>query len=351
MKSLLIFSLQFRPQHVSHLVASYKQAIDIGLAPVLLVDKEFIPFLPDGLSLVTDVSEIQHVDYAIFWFPALKNLTVMRRLRRSFKCKIMYVMHEPIEKYSTYIKSGNSHKWTIRFFLKYYVSMLFLMLSDKILLPSQKAIRLYKNSIAVKFNSNYTYLPLLYYKETLPCICDRKYFSYIGTVSPDHAFDAFVDFIYKLSLSKDYDSDEFTFKIATKYKVERTPELEELIVKGFLTIQDGNPLTDEEINTAYASSIAVWNAYNRTTQSGVMAKAFMFGTPAIVLKKNLSEFMTDRGNVYACTSNTDYVDLLGALKYITEHFQDMSMYAEQSFSKYFNYSQYNFRMKEIISEL
>lgn len=351
MKSFLIVSLQFRPQHVSHLVASYKQAIDIGLSPLLLVDKEFIPFLPDGLNLVTDISEIRHVDYAIFWFPALKNFTVMRRLRKVFKCKILYVMHEPIEKYSTYIKSGNSHKWTICFFLKYYVSMLFLMLSDKILLPSQKAIRLYKNSIAVKFNSNYTYLPLLYYKEALPCPCDRKYFSYIGTVSHDHAFDAYIDFIYKLSLSEEFDPGKFMFKIATKYKIERTPKLEELIKKGFLIVQDGRPLTDNEINMAYASSIAVWNAYNRTTQSGVMSKAFMFGTPAIVLKKNVSEFMADKENVYVCASNTDYSDLLQGLMYISEHFREMSEYAVLSFHKYFDYSQYNSRMKEIISKL
>ena len=116
-------------------------------------------------------------------------------------------------------------------------------------------------------------------------------------------------------------------------------------------MQDGRPMTDNEINMAYASSIAVWNAYNRTTQSGVMSKAFMFGTPAIVLKKNVSEFMADKENVYVCASNTDYSDLLQGLMYISEHFREMSEYAVLSFHKYFDYSQYNYRMKEIISKL
>jgi glycosyltransferase involved in cell wall biosynthesis len=46
----------------------------------------------------------------------------------------------------------------------------------------------------------------------------------------------------------------------------------------------GKPLGNADINLCYAKSICVWNLYRTSTQSGVLPKAFMFGTPVIASK-------------------------------------------------------------------
>lgn len=320
------------------------------MKPLLLVAPGFIPFLPDGIDYITSFDEIKSADYAIFWFPAKQNIAAMIRLRLKFHSKIVYVFHEPIESYSTYIKSGNSHVWTIQFYLKYCFSLIFLLLSHKVILPSNKALKMYDSQICRLLNKNRCYLPLLYYDEAKTIRGNRKYISYIGTISKDHAFDKYIDMIYYL-FKENCTEDSLCFQIATRFNVERDNRIQEMIEANRLIINDGHPLSDEEINEAYSSSYMVWNAYHRTTQSGVMAKAFMFGTPAIVLKKNLSEFMTDRGNVFACENNSDLDSLKVAVIYIYNHFEEMSKTARDTFMRCFDYKNHNVSMKKLLESI
>ncbi|WP_233185630.1 glycosyltransferase [Thermotoga sp. SG1] len=51
--------------------------------------------------------------------------------------------------------------------------------------------------------------------------------------------------------------------------------------KQVLRIAHGRPLPNSEINRAYKESFCIWNVYRRSTQSGVLPKAYMFGTPVI----------------------------------------------------------------------
>lgn len=170
MRTALIVSLNFRAAHVSHLLASYYQMADLGFTPVLLVAPEFADYLPENIKFITSLGDPnlpRDIAVAIFWFPCLKNIPAMLRLRLKNKTRIIYVFHEPIEKFSTYLASGNSRWWTIKFFAKYYVGLSFLTLSDKVLLPSKKAVSLYENGISKIANRNYGYLPLLYSDELI----------------------------------------------------------------------------------------------------------------------------------------------------------------------------------------
>ena len=54
--------------------------------------------------------------------------------------------------------------------------------------------------------------------------------------------------------------------------------------EGQLLVQQGRPLTEEEMSAAYRRSVATWNGYRRSTQSGVLPNAFMQGTPVIATK-------------------------------------------------------------------
>lgn len=349
MNTALIVSLNFRAAHVSHLVASYKQMAELGYRPKLWIAPEFIPFLPEGISYVTDISDVETVDIAIFWFPAAKNASCMRRLKKQFKTKIIYVLHEPIESFKDYKASGFSITEIIKIYAKYTFSLSFLLLSDYIILPSKKALLLYEHSFARRLNKHYKLVPLLFDDEKKDDV-PRKYFSYIGTIAKDHAFSEYVDFIHNL-YSKNEIPYNLNFLIATRNVVERTDKISELLNSGGLTVIEGRPLTDDEINRCYAESYCIWNAYHRTTQSGVLAKASMFGTPAIVRTENLSEFSVNGKNVAAVNENTDYESLKTALADILDNFTRYSECSREVFMSTFYYKSHNASLADIIQQL
>lgn len=350
LKTVAIISLNFRAAHISHLIASYNQMLDLGFQPILIVNEKFIPFLPEGIKYKTKILEVEKIDLAIFWFPAIGNIKAMINLKYHHHAKILYVYHEPFDKFSSYLKAGNSKWWTIKYFLKYLVGLSFLKLADCIILPSEKALNLYKSGIAKKFNRKYHYLPLLYMDERLVSnSTKRKYFSYIGSLNFDHAFPEYVDLIYYIF--KNNPSLNLLFLIATWADMQGDNRLEEMKAAGVLKVVSGKPMPNEEINEYYASSYLVWNAYNRSTQSGVLAKSFMFGTPGLIMKSNLSEFVQDGREVIAIDSNSNYSEMINALKTVLDNFDSFSRNARECFEQNYLYSIHNENMKNIISSL
>lgn len=352
MRTALIVSLNFRAAHVSHLLASYYQMADLGFRPVLLVAPEFADYLPDNVRFITSLDDPEtpnDIAVAIFWFPCLKNIPAMLRLRIKHKAKIIYVFHEPIEKFSTYLASGNSRWWTTKFFAKYYVGLSFLTLSDKVLLPSKKAVSLYENGLSKIANRNYGYLPLLYSDEPLSQTPQRLYFSYIGSINHDHAFGNYVDYIHHLFTLNRYP--QLKFLIASWRNVPDDPRLSEMEKAGRLKIVSGKPMSNDEINLYYASSYVVWNAYNRSTQSGVLAKSFMFGTPGLVMRHNLSEFVEDGREVKAVNSNSDFKELDAAIDDVLSNFDRYSLNARHNYERNYDYKNHNTAMQGIINSL
>jgi glycosyltransferase involved in cell wall biosynthesis len=64
-----------------------------------------------------------------------------------------------------------------------------------------------------------------------------------------------------------------------------------------IVVHCGRPLSNDEINLCFAQSICVWNVYRRSTQSGILAKATMFGTPVLASEAgSFREFITDHQN-------------------------------------------------------
>lgn len=349
-KIALIISLNFRAAHVSHLVASYHQMEELGYDSYCLVHEDALSFFPSDVKCLTSLDKkgFDKIAISIFWFPSVKNIWWMLKLKLFYGSKILYVFHEPVEKFSHYLKSGNSKWWTIKFFLKYYVGLIFLYLSDRVILPSDKAINLYVKGVSLKVNPNYDYLPLMYDDERTLFFKSkhRKYISYIGGVSKDHAFDEFVDYIYRL-YSSDKNND-LSFLIASWRDVPEDYRIRAMKSGDRLKIISGKPMTNDEINSYYSSSFFVWNAYNRSTQSGVLAKAFMFGTPAIVMRKNLSEFVEDGREVIAVESNTDHEQLKSATYQLIMNFEKFSYEARENFNRNYHYKVQNDRMREIL---
>ena len=351
MATALIISLNFHPGHVSHLRASYHQFEELGFVPCYYVNPAFKDFLPKGSrTLFFGEDKPKAADVAIILFPSQKNLSVIWSLKRQLKTKIIYCFHEPITSFKEFYDSGYSRRLVLIERIKDVIGAFTSNISDAVILPSHKA---YANYLAGKFykNKNAVYLPLLYDDERVIEYnnIERKYFSYIGTVAPDHSFNEFVAFIkwaYKQDRLKGVQ-----FMIATRSVVESDEVLSEMINAGRLILNQGKPMGDETINGCYASTFVIWNAYARTMQSGVLAKSFMFGTPAVVLRKNLSEFTEDGKEVVAIDDNTSFDEIEKAVLRIIENFSSFSSAARKRFEDTFYYRQYNETFEKILSSL
>ncbi len=345
MKSALVISLNFNPGHVSHLIASYKQCEEIGYLSTFYVNHLFEKYLPpNGRCLNSRDNSLPLTDIAIFLFPSEKNLPLIWEMKRK-GVKIIYVFHEPLSSMSEYKKAGFSFLYLLKLWIIDIVNSYTVKLSDIILLPSKKAVEFYVGNPRYK-NVNYHYIPLMYDDE-----CEvnqikmgRVFFSYIGTIAADHSFTEFINFIEWALLENKLP--DLKFLIATKSSFDIPNFIKR---SNRVIIQQGRPLSNEEINSYYASSYCVWNAYNRTTQSGVLAKSFMFGTPAIILKKNLNEFTCDRENVIAISDNTNMEDIALSVQIIKDRFDHFSHNCRLSFLGFFYYKKYNEKLLGILS--
>lgn len=342
MKALVI-SLNFNPGHVSHMVASCKQCEELGYECAYYANPAFKAFLPEESVVYTSEAERPLVDLAIFLFPSQKNLSAIRRMKRE-GAKVVYIFHEPLARMKLYRQAGFSWKYLAKLSIIDRVNALTVKWSDVILLPSRKAVDYYEANRHYR-NKRYHYMPLMYSDERLERHIDmpRRYFSYIGTVAADHSFREYLDFIEWAIMNGRLEG--ISFLIATKSDF----DIPEVIAQSErVTVRKGVPLSDEEINDCYASSVAVWNAYARTTQSGVLAKAFMFGTPALVMRCNLNEFTRDNDNVVAIDDNSDPLLIENAVMKISDNFNEFSSNCRRQFESSFYYGVYNEEFKSLI---
>lgn len=324
MKKALIISLSSNIGHLSHVVAYYKLLEEIGFKSVAYVLPSVVRFLPAGLDVTTEVDNYIEYYVAIMYSPCKINLKEVIRIKLKSKCKLIYVYHEPLGSKKSFRDAGVSWLKTQKIFLMDKANWFIVKAADHIILSSKAARSHYENGIYLRLNRQYSCMSLIFtdeYNDSLRSL-KRKYFSYIGTIAADHSYNEFLAFM-KWAI-KQNQLPCVSFLIATKNIVVRNPEIEEMLKSGRLEIIDGHPLTNEEINNCYASSFVVWNAYERTTQSGVLAKSFMFGTPAIVLRKNLSEYTEDGKEVVAIEDNTSLEQVEEAVNIILNSFSSFS---------------------------
>lgn len=347
MEKALVISLNFNPGHVSHMVASYLQLEELGYESLFYVDESFIPFLPKSSRYsIYGKGIIPEVSIALVLFPSQHNLFLIRKLKR-LGSKVIYIFHEPLTPLKEYRKAGFSYTYLVKLWIVNQISRLTVKWSDAVLLPSKKAVEYYKTN-PLYSNNNYHYLPLLYDDERNSKYFGypRYYFGYIGTVAADHSFMEYLKFVEWAILEKKLP--QLNFLIATKSDFDIPRALAD---SSRVVIHKGTPLSNDAINDCYASTYIVWNAYTRTTQSGVLAKSFMFGTPAIVLRKNLSEFTEDGKEVVAISDNTSFEEIQDAVIRIMASFDSFSSFARERFEKAFYYRQYNETFRDILASI
>jgi glycosyltransferase involved in cell wall biosynthesis len=117
----------------------------------------------------------------------------------------------------------------------------------------------------------------------------------MGGLCRAHGFDHFLRFM-RSELQRGSD---LRFLIASRQPLPAEIKNDPIVKKNSdkLKLQCGRPLSSDEMNLAYAESFCIWNIYRRSTQSGVLPKAFMFGTPVLASSSgSFPEFVKDGVN-------------------------------------------------------
>jgi hypothetical protein len=296
MRAILI-SKRFNPGHVSHIVANCKLLEAQGFQVIYSLNDNFFEFSRSEFkgreASLSDYLNLSSGDLCVLWFPSLTAIFELIVVRLLSLTTIVYVYHEPYTSFASYRAAGFSRFKAIKVTGISLVNRILCGLSHKIILPSERA---YNALPAARGNpERFAKLNLLFSDEAQPeqITKKRSFISYIGTIAEDHAFEEFVNLMHT-SISNER-LFPHKFLIATRSKIpERLSLLVEYGIKsGRLLVQSGTPMSNEMINNFYSKSYVVWNAYKRSMQSGVLPKAYMFGTPVLMSESNKSEYFQE----------------------------------------------------------
>ncbi|HUX44210.1 MAG TPA: glycosyltransferase [Terracidiphilus sp.] len=307
-----VVSLRCNPAFLQHLIAYAKLIRELGCEPVFLLDPDYRKF-PE-LAAVADIwyrkqdHALGTLTHVIFLNASIGN----RKLARSIKrvgAKIFYVYHEPWQMSREYIQS-EGWRATFKAAVAYRATVPVLRLSDGVILESECGLRAYRKG-DVRFNDRCVYIPQIYDDEApsnlLDMVKKKRFFGYVGNLCRAHGFDQFVNFI-RWSFQRGAD---MHFLIASRLALPDEIFSDPVIRNNQhkLTVRCGRPLSNAEMNQCYADCFCIWNLYRRSTQSGVLPKAFMFGTPVIASRiGSFPEYVREgRNGAFAGGENSEQI--------------------------------------------
>jgi glycosyltransferase involved in cell wall biosynthesis len=310
MSLAIIVSKRFNPGHLSHIEANAKLFEDYGFDVRFSVHGRYLTF-SEGLfkshkANVSNYLNLRAGDFFVIWFPSISVLFNSLFVSLTSSATIVYVYHEPYTSFASYREAGFSRMKALKVTAISLVNWIICSLSHKIILPSARA---YNALPAARINTDrYAKINLLFSDEARPdqLKTPRTYISYIGTIAEDHAFEEFVRLMHASICNKTLAP--FKFLIATRSQIPEklSAVIEQGVLLDRLVVQSGAPMTNEQINDFYAQSYVVWNAYKRSMQSGVLPKAYMFGTPVLVSTSNQSEYFVE--GVHGALISDQYSD-------------------------------------------
>lgn len=343
-----VVSLKFSPGHIAHLRA-YNALFDEICDNVLLYlapeYEKYMSDLPNVLFTEDINSIVEEKPDIVFIYNISTYNTHLAQLCKTKGIRTLYVLHEPWGSISDLIKEKSAIPKTIG---AYIVNGHICRNVDKVLLASETGMKNYEDRM-LWCNKSHARFPLIFLDQydSAKCI-KRQFFSFIGAFVEVHGSFEFLNFMeYALEIT-----DDIRFLIATKNDVTRylnKDSFQKAIVDKRLVIQQGRPMTTEEINGYYRQSICVWNAYNRSTQSGVLPNALMQGAPVIVNENGAAkEIMKDRTVGCFIKMPPENKQILDCYRYIEAHLEEMDRNARKIFLSNYCYSNYLNLAKEVI---
>ena len=321
---VVIVSMRFNPGHFSHLAATYRLFKEEGCTPLLLVHPKFNDMAAaEGMDCVNDLHALRRlgpIGGAVFWFPSIYNIFLILMLRVLHRAHSVYVFHEPIASFREFRRAGFDGRRLLRIFLVSTVSAVICALVDHIILPSRRAEQAYRARY-LPLNRSYSVVPLIFSDESTGggCFAARTLIAYIGTIAPDHAFDRFLEFMEQ-AVTKGWLQD-YQFAVATgsPLSLEQAELLGRPTISARVVVEAGKPLSNAAINCYFARSAVIWSLYRRATQSGVIPKAYMFGTPVLAARGVTDEYVRERETGRILEYDADNEEILKAMTEITQH--------------------------------
>lgn len=344
MKNAIIMSAKYAPGHFSHMIAYSKLFESVGYKPVMLIDKQYKNLKKEyteyKYETFDNIYSIKANVLLIYNMSIFDSRYIKILKKKNPNIKILFVYHEPwfgFKKWITdLLKRNESIKDSIKTLGRFFFVQGILRNADKILLPSNKAVEYYKK-MCIKYNKNYFLFPLVFTDESEESIelTDKKYFSFISTVQNSKNFELFIKYI-KYKAKKD---SKIRFQIVTRSDISAhlDDELKILIKKGVLLVNYGHDLTNAEINHAYKISNCTWMLYNRSTQSGVLCKAMMFGSPVIASDIGSFREVVDGNNGLILSDKYSLEDIEKSHETILRDLESYSKNSRKTFLNKFYY--------------
>lgn len=283
------------------MIALAKSLRTLGFAVTFILDNKYIS--SSGISLFGEIESYSQFrnstarppfDVAIFCNSAIKNHSIARELCAE-KTIVLYLLHEPESIWNWRVLKTEGATKMLRFIISTYYSIKTLRLSSGVIVFSSCGLSLYQNNF-LQFNRNVHVMPLPFDDEVGTDLFEqmrfrKQCFGFVGTACKAHGFDIFVEFV-KYALGNGSD---IPFVIATwvdlSSLLQSDRNLAKFMEQGKIRIQHGRRLSNDEINQYYLECFCTWNVYRRSTQSGVLPRSFMAGTP--VLASRTGSFLED----------------------------------------------------------
>ena len=344
-RSIAVVSLHFSPAHTSHMFAYGKLLRELGFAVSFVLHERYLEFADfrEAGSVIAAREyarspESGRFDTAIFYNAAMGNSRLAHTMRKR-GIAVLYVFHEPIP---IMLRLKEGWKQILKLVVAKYCSLAMLRECSGVLAPSKFARRPYDRYFT-QYNRNVHTFPLLFDDELEAAgggraACERRYFSFLGNAHKAHAFEAFVAFVKHAIRA----GSAMEFAIATKSDLtatlERDHELARYRDEGRVRIQHGRVMSNEEMNQWYFSSFCVWNVYTCSTQSGVLARAFMAGAPVIALRMgSFPEYVLPGVNGEFVDSSEAFGGMLKALEKIRSDNPTYVAGCRKTFKETFHY--------------
>lgn len=346
----VIISAKFSPPQMSHFAAISALFKELGHSPYLLLHPSYQSKLDDIEAQVYYINQIDTMpvmDVAMVYNMSLHDTKILSRLKKGNNFKSFFVYHEPWYGMSYWIRDffrgGVKMLMLPRLVAIHYFAKKLLKTVDCVILSSERGKEQYLKK-DVKYNSTYKVFPLVFKDETknIP-YQEREYFSYIATASKEKNFPLFINFIsHYLPIDPNLKVQIITKSDISKYW---NHELDKYVRNGRILLQTGRNLENREINLALMRSSCTWLYYHHSTQSGVLARSFMCGSPILASNQGFQEFINGKNGLICSSGQFD--DLYKSYNEICKKKEQMSKNSRESF-RMFDYKEFKNAFFEIL---
>ncbi|MGN0160217.1 MAG: hypothetical protein ACI4AQ_02385 [Lachnospiraceae bacterium] len=314
----LIVSRKYNYGHLCLLLGWAQLLLEINIEPVFFLDRQyerlFTAYPYKCIYSYKELIKKSDFDYMIINNISIEDSKCIKLLKTISDVKILFYYHEPWRGFKAELKHyPNDLKGLCMQIARVSFARLVIKEADVVLCPSAFAADIYSNNEA-RINANYKICPLPFMDEAENISYSKKYFSFISTANLDKGIDHFFSFIKYASKI----DNQISFCVCTKTDISEyiDYEIKDLISSNRLLLQHGRILEEEEINEAYNNSLCTWLCYKSSTQSGVLVKTFMWGSPCVATPVGVFPNQINGLNGVLVNSSEAYKEIYSAYKTI-----------------------------------